>query len=90
MFSSIWAFFFGGEVEQCVVMVNESTQSAANSYRNRLYSLCEGVAPPIRIQIMDKLGDGEGLITTFVSGGLLKRSWAEVDAIDFDLMEPTD
>ena len=90
MLSSIWAFFFGGDVEQCVVMVNASTQAAANSYRCRLYSLCEGVAPPIRIQLMNKLGDGEGLITTYVSGGLLKRPWAEVDVIDFDLMEPTD
>ena len=90
MLSSVWAFFFGGEVEQCVVMVNASTHDAANSYRRRLYSLCEGDAPPVRIQLMDKLGDGEGLITTFVSGGLLKRSWAEVDVIDFDLMEPTD
>ena len=90
MLSSLWAFLFGGEVEQCVVMVNASTQDAANSYRQRLRSLCEGDAPPVRIQLMDKLGDGEGLITTFVSGGLLKRPWAEVDAIDFDMAEPTD
>lgn len=90
MLSSIWAYFFGGNVEQCVVMANSATQHAASIYRNRLYSLCEGDAPPVRIQVLDKLGDGEGLVTTFVSGGLLRRPWAEVDAIDFDLMEPTD
>ena len=90
MLSSLWAFLFGGEVEQCVVLVNSATQSAATAYRHQLYSHCKGVAPPIRIQLLEKLGDGEGLITTYVSGGLLKRPWAEVDVIDFDLAEPTD
>ena len=38
MLKKLWAFFFGGEVEQQVVVVNAATLQDAYEFRRRLYA----------------------------------------------------
>jgi hypothetical protein len=86
MLQAIWAFFFGGLVEQQVVIVNSATLSDANDYRRRFYAATNGEVPT-SIQVEDKLGDGEALICAFLTGGLFRDPQVEVDAYDFEPAE---
>ena len=58
MLEKLWAFFFGGEVEQQVVVVNAATLQDAYEFRRRLYADI-GDEVPTRIQVEEALGDGE-------------------------------
>jgi hypothetical protein len=42
MVDALWAFFFGGQVEQQVVVVNSATLSDAYDYRRRFYAETDG------------------------------------------------
>ena len=79
MFQALWAFFFGGQVEQQVVLVNTATLSDAYDYRRRFISITNGEVPT-RIEVQDKLGDGEALICAYLTGGLFRAPSVEVDA----------
>ena len=83
MLENLWAFFFGGQVEQQVVVVNSATLPDAYDYRRRFCAATDGEVPT-RIQVEDKLEDGEALICVFLTGGLLRGPRAEVDAYDFE------
>ena len=50
MLEKLWAFFFGGEVEQQVVVVNAATLQDAYEFRRRLYADV-GDEVPTRIQV---------------------------------------
>ena len=77
MFDELWAFFFGGEAEQQVVIVNTATLSDAYEFRRRLYAETGGEVPT-RIQVEDELENGEARICLFVSGGLFKDPLVKV------------
>ena len=81
MLEALWAYFFGGQVEQQVVLVNAATLDDAYDYRRRFYALTNGEVPT-RIEVMDKLGDGEALICAYLTGGLFRDPTVEVDAFD--------
>lgn len=81
MFEALWAYFFGGQVEQQVLLVNTATLSDAYDYRRRFYALTNGEVPT-RIEVQDKLEDGEALICAFLTGGLFRAPSVEVDAYD--------
>lgn len=81
MLEALWAYFFGGQVEQQVVLVNTATLDDAYDYRRRFYALTNGEVPT-RIEVMDKLGDGEALICAYLTGGLFRAPTVEVDAFD--------
>ncbi len=83
MLDALWAFFFGGQVEQQVLIVNSATLSDAYDYRRRFYVETDGEVPT-RIQVEDKLEDGEALICAFLTGGLFRGPRAEVDAYDLE------
>ena len=83
MLEKLWAFFFGGEVEQQVVVLNAATLRDAYEFRRRLYADI-GDEVPTRIQVEDKLEDGEALICVFLTGGLFRGPRAEVDAYDLE------
>ena len=83
MLEKLWAFFFGGEVEQQVVVVNAATLQDAYEFRRRLYADI-GDEVPTRIQVEEKLEDGEALICAFLTGGLFRGPRAEVDAYDLE------
>ena len=45
MLDALWAFFFGGQVEQQVLVVNSATLSDAYDYRRRFYAVTDGEVP---------------------------------------------
>ena len=83
MLDALWAFFFGGQVVQQVLVVNSATLSDAYDYRRRFYAATDGEVPT-SIQVEDRLKDGEALICAFLTGGLFRGPRAEVDAYDLD------
>ena len=83
MLDALWAFFFGGQVEQQVLIVNSATLSDAYDYRRRFYAVTDGEVPT-SIQVEDQLKDGEALICAFLTGGLLRGPWTEVHAYDLE------
>ena len=54
MLEKLWAFFFGGEVEQQVVVVNAATLQDAYEFRRRLYADI-GDEVPTRIQVEEAM-----------------------------------
>ena len=86
MLQAIWAFFFGGLVEQQVVIVNSATLPDANDYRRRFYAITKGEVPT-SIQVEDNLGDGEALVCAYLTGGLFRAPQIEVDAFDLEPAE---
>ena len=54
MLEKLWAFFFGGEVEQQVVVVNAATLQDAYEFRRRLYADV-GDEVPTRIEVEEAL-----------------------------------
>ena len=83
MLENLWAFFFGGQVEQQVVVVNSATLPDAYDYRRRFCAATDGEVPT-RIQVEEALEDGEALICAFLTGGLFRGPRAEVDAYDLE------
>ena len=81
MLEALWAFFFGGQVEQQVLLVNTATLPDAYDYRRRFYALTQGEVPT-SIEVQDKLEDGEALICAFLTGGLFRAPSVVVDAYD--------
>ena len=65
MLDALWAFFFGGQVEQQVLVVNSATLPDAYDYRRRFCAATDGEVPT-RIQVEDKLEDGEALILSLI------------------------
>ena len=45
MLDALWAFFFGGQVVQQVLVVNSATLSDAYDYRRRFYAATDGEVP---------------------------------------------
>ena len=83
MLDALWAFFFGGQVAQQVLIVNSATLSDAYDYRRRFYAETDGEVPT-SIQVEDQLKDGEALICAFLTGGLFRDPWTEVHAYDLE------
>ena len=83
MLQAIWAFFFGGLVEQQMLVVNSATLPDAYDYRRRFYAITNGEVPT-SIQVEDKLGDGEALICASLTGGLFRAPRVEVDAYELE------
>ena len=86
MLEKLWAFFFGGEVEQQVVVVNAATLQDAYEFRRRLYADV-GDEVPTRIQVEEALGDGEARICVFVSGGLFREPFAKVFSAELEAVK---
>ena len=83
MLEKLWAFFFGGEVEQQVVVVNAATLQDAYEFRRRLYADI-GDEVPTRFQVEEALDDGEARICVFVSGGLFRDPFAKVFSAELE------
>ena len=83
MLEKLWAFFFGGEVEQQVVVVNAATLQDACEFRRRLYADI-GDEVPTRIQVEEAMEDGEARICVFVSGGLFRDPFAKVFSAELE------
>ena len=86
MLEKSWAFFFGGEVEQQVVVVNAATVQDAHEFRRRLYADI-GDEVPTRIQVEEALDDGEARICVFVSGGLFRDPFAKVFSAELEAVK---
>ena len=86
MLEKLWAFFFGGEVEQQVVVVNAATLQDAYEFRRRLYTDV-GDEVPTRIQVEEALDDGEARICVFISGGLFREPFAKVFSAELEPAE---
>ena len=83
MLENLWAFFFGGQVEQQVVVVNSATLPDAYDYRRRFYAATDGEVPT-RIQVEEALEDGEARICVFLSGGLFRDPFAKVFSAELE------
>ena len=83
MLEKLWAFFFGGEVQQQVVVVNAATLQDACEFRRRLYADI-GDEVPTRIQVEEAMEDGEARICVFLSGGLFRGPVAQVFSAELE------
>ena len=86
MLEKLWAFFFGGEVEEQVVVVNAATLQDAYEFRRRLYADI-GDEVPTRIQVEEAMEDGEARICVFLSGGLFRGPFAKVFSAELEPAE---
>ena len=86
MLENLWAFFFGGQVEQQVVVVNSATLPDAYDYRRRFCAATDGEVPT-RIQVEEALEDGEARICVFVSGGLFRGPFAKVFSAELEAVK---